>query len=231
MPPTLILVRHAEALHNMAKDYSIPDPVLSDLGHAQCRDLKANLKERILNELDIGLIIVSPMVRTIETALLSLPTLIEKGVPIIAHAGWQENSAKPCDTGSPLAEISARFPQIDFSQVDPVFPDKTSPAGAKYWYTKNAIVARGQSVLAELYDRPEKVIVVVSHSGFLRLGVTGHFFMNADYRIFDYEERNSYSKEFKLKQWESTKAGGLGWSWDQTVAIGFELPEEDPIAN
>lgn len=44
---------------------------------------------RIPNDLDVGLIIVSPMKRTIETALLAFGDLIERGIPIVAHAGWQ----------------------------------------------------------------------------------------------------------------------------------------------
>lgn len=44
---------------------------------------------RIPKELDVGLIVVSPMVRTLETAMLAFEGLIDKGVPIVAHAGWQ----------------------------------------------------------------------------------------------------------------------------------------------
>ena len=44
---------------------------------------------RIPKELDVGLIVVSPMLRTLETAMLTFEGLIDKGVPIVAHAGWQ----------------------------------------------------------------------------------------------------------------------------------------------
>ena len=84
-----------------------------------------------------------------------------------------ENSAKPCDTGSLVPEIQADFPDVNFSDVDPVWPDKTSSAGRPYAYTRKAILERGQRGLVKLYDRPEKFIFVISHSGFLRLGVVG----------------------------------------------------------
>jgi len=71
------------------QDYSIHDPELSELGRAQCRDLKKNFMGKPSKELGVGLIIVSPMVRTIETALLAFGGLIERGVPIQAHASWQ----------------------------------------------------------------------------------------------------------------------------------------------
>ena len=138
-----------------------------------------------------------------------------------------ETTAKPCDTGHPIEKVKARFPKVDFSQVDPVFPDKTSPAGAKYFPSKEAIVARGQAALRELYHRPEKYIVVVSHSGFLRTGISGHYYWNADYRIFDFDVSDKDGAEpetLKLKQWDSTSKGGLGWSWEKTVPIGHGLP-------
>jgi len=132
-----------------------------------------------------------------------------------------ENGVQPCDIGSSIDELKAMFPQVDFSQVDPVFPDKSSPEAAFYHETKSAIINRGQTVLRELRERPEKAVIVVSHSGFLRLGCTGHWFMNADWRVFEFEE----GEEVKLRQWEETKAGGMGWSWEETVPLGHGLPE------
>ncbi|KAK4186797.1 histidine phosphatase superfamily [Podospora australis] len=230
MPPTLILVRHAQALHNVDRDYSIADPELSALGREQCLELKANLVPKVLSQEDlpeVGLILVSAMRRTIETALLAFPELIEKGIPIVAHAGWQENSAQPCDIGSSISALKAEFPQVDFSSVDPVYPDKTSPAGAKYAYNKKAIMARGRSVLAELKERPEKAIIVVSHSGFLRVGVTGRWYFNADYRVFDFASEDKDDLSLKEREW--TEKGGLGWSFEERVELGYGLPEEDKV--
>jgi hypothetical protein len=127
--------------------------------------------------------------------------------------------------------LKREFPQVDFSHVDPVFPDKLSPAGARYASTRRAILARGQSVLRELRERPEKAIIVVSHSGFLRAGVTGQWFMNADYRIFDFVETRGPADGSDvpvLKQRSETIKGGMGWSWDTTVPLGDGLPDELP---
>lgn len=169
------------------------------------------------------------MRRTCETTILSLDWLMARGVPAQAHAGWQENSAKPCDTGSPLHVAAAEFPQIDFSHVDPVYPDKISPAADRYKYRRDKLIARAQSVLEELYHRPEKVVVVVSHSGFMRQCVTGDHYFNADYRVYDFQERKDGEEvPFALRQWDLTKgAGGMGRSFDQIVDIGIGLPEQD----
>ncbi|KAK4235213.1 histidine phosphatase superfamily [Achaetomium macrosporum] len=229
MPPTLILVRHAQALHNV--ENNLHDPELTELGRKQCTELKENLMPRISRDLDVGLILVSPMKRTIETALLAFGELVQRGIPIVAHAGWQENSSQPCDTGNPLSSLSPLFPQVDFSRVDPIFPDKTSPAAALYHYTRRAVLARGQAVLRELRGRPEKAVIVVSHSSFLRTGVTGHYFMNADYRIFDFVEAADGDGQdgvvVRLRQWEETSRGGMGWSWEMAVPLGDGLPDEE----
>lgn len=109
-----------------------------------------------------------------------------------------------------------------------MFPDKSSPAGARYFPTRSAVVARGQACLRSLYQRPEKWVVVVSHSGFLRMGVTGWWFFNGDYRIFDFAERlEGDGGPLKLVQWESTTSGGLGLSWTEPVEIGAGLQEDE----
>ncbi|KAJ8124303.1 hypothetical protein O1611_g9337 [Lasiodiplodia mahajangana] len=232
MPPTLILIRHAEAEHNSTKNYSLHDPSLTELGREQCAELRKGLMEDPLAQ-QAELIITSPMRRTIQTALATVDWLVEKGVKIQADAHWQENSAKPCDVGSEISKVAGEFPsKIDYSTVDPVWPDKTSTAGSEYHYTRTAILARGQAALRELYERPEKVIIVVSHSGFLRLGVTGCWFFNADYRVFDFAAVGSPESSYQLEEHASTreKGGGLGHSWTRQVLLGSDLPEEFPEA-
>lgn len=43
----------------------------------------------------------------------------------------------------------------------------------------------------------------MSHSAFLRLGVSQAFYANADYRVFDF-------RDGEWKEWESTKVSGGG---------------------
>lgn len=121
--------------------------------------------------------------------------------------------------------MASEFPQFDYSQVDPLYPDKTSNIDTNpYAFTRRAILARGQSCLKALYSRPEKVIAVVSHSGFLRTAVAHRRFFNADWRVFDFDEEAMLASKqagegdgkglFLLKEWKLTeeKGGGMGRS-------------------
>jgi hypothetical protein len=73
----------------------------------------------------------------------------------------------------------------------------------------------------------------------MRECVTGSWWSNADYRIFDFDERNVRAQEvegekapLRLKQWELTAkahwddqeqrelSGGLGVSWAETINVG-----------
>ena len=135
-----------------------------------------------------------------------------------------ENGTTACDTGRELTpDFTSRFPHVDFSHVDPVWPDKTSPAGARYAKTSEAIVERGRLCLEALHARKEKVVFVVSHSAFLRAGVTGSWYFNADYRIFEFQGDELDNGRRKIVQDESTVSGGLGWSSTEQVELGEML--------
>ena len=57
------------------------------------------------------------------------------------------------------------------------------------------------------------VLTVVSHSGFLRVGVSHRHYENADFRVFDFAEGHE-AVGGKLVEWEMTEqnGGGLGKS-------------------
>lgn len=122
-----------------------------------------------------------------------------------------------------------------------MWPDKTTPRGAKYASRRSAILGRAQSELLRIRDlapttSDQRFIVVVSHSGFLRAGVTGSWFFNADYRVFDFAHPDvpaAAPQPVRLVQWESTRegGGGLGLSFKHEVEIGSGLVEEDGPEN
>lgn len=229
MPPTLVLIRHAEALHNRTGDGSIRDPKLTPLGIRQSEALRQSLIQNLPKDIDVELIVASPMRRTLETTMIALDWLVEKGIRVKVDADWQEIYDKPCDTGSPLPDLKRPFPAFDFSTLDPVYPDKSSPQGKRYAHNKSAVLARAQIALDKLYHRPEQLIVVVSHSAFMRLAVSGTYYANADYRIFDFDDRQSDDEPYSLKEWEWTRSngGGLGLSQKGQVELGSgDLPPD-----
>jgi hypothetical protein len=86
---------------------------------------------------------------------------MERGVPVILRAEWQENSDKPCDTGTDISVMEKEWRQFDWSSVDPEYPTKTG----LYAFSKEGLTQRGIAARKWLRGRPEKVIAVVSHSG------------------------------------------------------------------
>ena len=123
--------------------------------------------------------------------------------------------------------MSEEFPDVDFSTLDSVWPDKTSPAGWQYAHTREDVLKRAKLCINDLYHRPESLLFVVTHLGFLRLGVVGWWFFNSDYRIFNFESQ-SEEPGFKLIQDEATLRGGLGLSRRERCELGSELPRGKP---
>lgn len=122
-----------------------------------------------------------------------------------------ENYDGPCDTGTDLGSLAREFPELDFSQVDPTYPDKSDDT--PYAFRKAANLARGQTCLRKLYTRPEQVIAVVSHSGFLRTTISKRRYDYADYRIFAFKE-DAFTKELRLIEdvWTARNGGAMGRS-------------------
>lgn len=145
-------------------------------------------------------------------------------------AEWQENSSKPCDTGTPVPIAEKEWPQYDWSTVDPIYPSKTG----LYTYSKQDLAKRGATVREWLRNRPEKVIAVVTHSGFLRVGVSYRRYENADFRVFDFAEGETENGG-KLVEWGLTekKGGGLGKSPIGIFPFDDEndayIPETTPV--
>ncbi|KAJ2903832.1 hypothetical protein MKZ38_009308 [Zalerion maritima] len=203
MSPTVILIRHAEAEHNFA----IHDPGLTELGKEQCRELAKFLENEVPLAKDIDLIVTSPLTRTLQTTDIALGWLIKsKNVPVLLKPEWQETTDKPCDKGRPVADVKDDWPQFDFSTVlsDKYYPSKEGP----YVYTQDALMARIAKCLKFLQRRNEKVVCVVSHSGFMRR-LSRRKYGNADFRVFEFNEDNEFVERDIGKAKNGTGGRGL----------------------
>jgi broad specificity phosphatase PhoE len=173
------IVRHAESVHNVTKDYTQRDPSLTPLGLQQA----AQLIHEFPYSSRVAVIITSPLQRAIETVLAAFPHVLDKryygphsgqgienGSLLIIDPELQERSAFPCDTGSSREVLEAAFP-IDFSHL------------AEDWHTKEGLYSpdddavkerakrvrsRVAEVVDNLNDMERRQVVIVTHGVFMK---------------------------------------------------------------
>ncbi|KAI1210566.1 phosphoglycerate mutase-like protein [Annulohypoxylon truncatum] len=123
MAPTIDIIRHAEAHHNIAGP-DIPDPRLTHRGLRQCLGMQARYK-KIDSGANITHIISSPLRRAIETSL-HIAELAQDGSAITLNPHFQEVNATPSSTGTAASQLLAQYPGagLDAARVD------------EHWYRK-----------------------------------------------------------------------------------------------
>ncbi|KAI0425005.1 phosphoglycerate mutase-like protein [Xylaria sp. FL1042] len=185
MPPFIHCIRHAQALHNVHQEYHLHDPVLTELGYEQCKAAAATE----LGDLDqIELILASPMIRTIETALALFPAYTKAKKQILLLPDLQEVDTTPCATGSSREYLESKYGSIlDYSFVTPDWTDKTD--GSRYspqFVEKRAARTRLLlQAIAQTYADKAVNIVVVSHGVYLEfLTENETFFKNVERRTY-----------------------------------------------
>ncbi|EPS37095.1 hypothetical protein H072_9305 [Dactylellina haptotyla CBS 200.50] len=188
----IILIRHGEATHNLNDDFQQHDPPLTPLGKEQCVKL---LKEAFAagewdDFKDLDLVIISPLFRTLETGFHVFGDQIEQGLKYVILPEIQETSPNPCDTGRSTEVLQSLFPGVDFKECD-----RTNWLVKSHgFYTRDNLPIRAAFVRKWLYERPEKVIAVVTHSGFLRWLTPQDFpfveprdkYRNCEYRTYEF---------------------------------------------
>jgi broad specificity phosphatase PhoE len=158
-------VRHAESEHNIPPyDSKLKDPYLSQHGRRQAEALG----QQFPNVENVDLIVCSPMKRTIQTALLAFGDHLRASkTELLALPELQELSAKPCDTGSSLAELLTEFREdpLDLSLVPYDWDSKD-----RLWSpTELRTLARMVRARTWLRERPENNIIVIGHAHCLQL--------------------------------------------------------------
>ena len=109
-------IRHGQGIHNISPaNHHLQDPPLTLLGEQQCHEVAATFPSHD----QIELVITSPLLRTIHTALLSFAPALKRGVQVLALPLLQEASTLPCDTGRDLDIIKKELKDsvVDFSLV------------------------------------------------------------------------------------------------------------------
>lgn len=168
-------VRHAQGFHNVAGETDpifgylredLEDAMLTELGKQQCEQLSSSLDTKFFK--DIKLILVSPMRRTIQTALYSFPNHAkDKKIIFLANELIREQTGMhPCDRRRTITQQKLDYPRIDYSvivsDVDPIYKLYT------FREPEKICAERGKKFMEYLFSLDEKDIIVVTHSAWLR---------------------------------------------------------------
>ncbi|XP_062164645.1 phosphoglycerate mutase-like protein 1 [Alnus glutinosa] len=190
-------VRHAQGIHNVEgeKDhnaylsYDLFDAHLSPLGWKQVDNLRTHVQSSGLSK-RIDLVIVSPLLRTLQTAAgvfggeaytggVNVPPLMVANTgnsdhpaisslncpPFLAVELCREHlGVHPCDKRRSIREYRPLFPAIDFSLIE---SDDDILWKTDIREKNEEIAARGMKFLKWLWTREEKEIAIVTHSAFL----------------------------------------------------------------
>ncbi|GAA5982393.1 hypothetical protein JCM10908_006629 [Rhodotorula pacifica] len=252
----LYLTRHAQAYHNVAEDYSIPDAELTPLGREQSAALRRDTEGTFQKEAD--LIVSSPLRRPMQTALIGYAPLIERltkeeNKPMILLPELQEVNDLPCDTGSSLASLSSNpeFSSLSFSSLSPS-PLPAHWLGAPSWTSKQGIFdparvgERVKWVRKWLKKREEERIVVVAHGDVLRwLTATGDPkeaqkpWANAEVRAFRFANNGDDDEAYLVPATDISLTAGTpssekkqgGEEEETVVKEGEEEPTSSELKN
>ncbi|GLT60553.1 hypothetical protein SLA2020_333150 [Shorea laevis] len=192
----LHLVRHAQGMHNVAAEentdalesYDLLDAPLSTVGWQQVCDLRKFVYEHGLVE-RIELVITSPMLRTIQTAigvfgskglaneLDGAPSMMDQDqnhtaiaafscIPVLAVELCRERlGVQPCNKRRSISKYKSLFQAVDFSLIE---SEDDSLWTADHRETHEEVAARGMKFIKWLWTRKEKEIAIVSHGVFLQ---------------------------------------------------------------
>ncbi|KAI1363777.1 histidine phosphatase superfamily [Xylaria arbuscula] len=198
MPPTIHLIRHAQAEHNVDQDFTIHDPDLTSLGHEQCELAFKEWGNPVI-------VLASPLQRTIQTALGLFREYTSSGRKIILVPGLQEVGNTPSDTGSPREKLESRFGNdLDYGLLAPDWADKTD----KSLISEESIKERARSTrafirsIAQEYKDEDVSIVVVTHGKFLWYLTKNHdyWFKNVERRKYVFDDLTGESTEADLTE-------------------------------
>ncbi|KTW28087.1 hypothetical protein T552_01948 [Pneumocystis carinii B80] len=165
----IYIMRHAQAEHNVNKDYNLKDPVLTEFGKDQAR-LLLLYYEQLKN---VELIISSPMRRALETVMIGFDGFLDlkdqkhinyPSIPLIILPELQETSDRNCDTCSSLENLKSWFPSLDWSFCSQEQFIKTG----FFAYEPSMLEKRAIWLRNWVSNRKENKILIVSHLSFIK---------------------------------------------------------------
>ncbi|TVY90238.1 putative phosphatase, partial [Lachnellula willkommii] len=153
------------------RGYPHRGPPLTELGCQQARNLKLSTEP--------DLILISPMARTIQTALLAFSPLIDR-VQVQICPELREAPDAVCNTGVGRADLIAKFPQFDFAACSETWD--YSPHSVEHATLRPQDLRHHLSVLSNSY----KNIPLITHRGFIAYLVDGSRFDLCESRSYKF---------------------------------------------
>lgn len=171
----MILVRHGQsewnAVYNGTRvDPNIPDPPLTAEGRRQAEAVAQHLAR-----FEIERLLVSPYIRTLETAEI---IAARTGIAIAVEPMVRERAAFSCDIGTPRSRLAMRWPHLSFDHVEEVWWQSTLETEAELGRRCGRFRSTAQGLAN--WQR----VAVVTHWGFIR-GITGIEARNGELVRFD----------------------------------------------
>jgi len=187
MTSRIHIIRHGESQHNIQRDYPHPDPPLTKRGQGATKAISLPFAP--------DLILISPMTRTIQTAMNLFPWMHEAhrssrgSIPVHVWPDLREAHDAPCNRGLARARLHAQFPNLDLAECS---EEWDYPA-----HSVEAATARAERVrkrlrrLASTYRN----IVVVTHRGFAAYLVKGVRFGLCEWRSYRFAMQDEAEDE------------------------------------
>jgi broad specificity phosphatase PhoE len=157
---TIYLIRHGQSEFNAAfaadgKDPMIRDAPLTALGLAQARQVREKAAE-----LNIQLVIASPLTRALQTAI----AIFEGIAPIRVMTGHHERIEHWCDVGRTPEQLQGDFPALSFEHLDEIWwhqgPENETGVPVEPKDVFSVRIDQFRANLNSLTDRP---VAIVGH--------------------------------------------------------------------
>lgn len=161
------ILRHGQALHNVDRQYTFTDPPLTALGEQQASLVRIEALP--------DLIVISPMTRTIQTAMIVFRDFSDCEVQI--WPDLREAFDATCNKGVAKALLSAKFPHLDLTECHEQWDYEA--------HTHDGATARGERVRSRLQKLSKyRHIYVITHRCFAAYLVQGPRFDVCEMRSY-----------------------------------------------
>lgn len=190
MTKRVLFVRHGESTWNvLSEKYAseeerfadvmyVLDAPITDLGRSQSLQAGVDLTKELGRDAGSYTLIVSPLLRALQTARLMLSTTTIQPSRSVVHSAAAEVMADACDIGSPVINMTKSFKDFDFGDLRDCWwpfgrsPKETwgrmrrrQPGGYETADMVRARLDRLKAYIKSLLDDgPDTAVVVVSHS-------------------------------------------------------------------